>query len=66
ALVVTAPERETAKIIAALQAEGIPASVIGKIQVKEKGVKLVRQGKEEDLPIFDRDEVARFFERNES
>jgi hydrogenase expression/formation protein HypE len=66
ALLIAAPEREAAKIIAALQAAGIPASVIGKIQEQEKGVKLVRQGKVEDLPVFSRDEVARFFERNES
>lgn len=66
ALLIAAPERETPKIIAALQAAGIPASLIGKFQEQEKGVKLMRRGQVEDLPVFNRDEVARFFEREES
>ena len=66
ALLIAAPEGETTKIIAALQAAGIPASRIGKFQEKEKGIKLMRRGQVEDLPVFSRDEVARFFAREES
>jgi len=61
ALLIVAPEGSSTKIIAGLKAQGIPASIIGKIWESEKGVKLIQQGKVEDLPFFDRDEVARLF-----
>jgi hydrogenase maturation factor len=61
ALLIVAPEGDSARILAALEAEGIPASVIGKVWEKEKGVKMIQGGKVEDLPFFDRDEVARLF-----
>jgi hydrogenase expression/formation protein HypE len=61
ALLIVAQEGDSTKIIAALQAEGIPAAVIGKIWESEKGVKLRQQGKVDDLPFFHRDEVARLF-----
>ncbi len=65
ALLIAAPERETPKILTALQAAGIPASVIGKFQERDRGVKLMRRGQVEDLPIFGRDEVTRLFERED-
>jgi hypothetical protein len=46
-------------ILAALEAEGIPVSVIGRIWEKEKGIKLMQDGRVEDLPFFSRDELAR-------
>jgi len=60
ALLIVAPEGDSARILAALEAEGIPVSVIGKIWEREKGVKLMQEGRVEDLPSFDRDELARF------
>jgi hydrogenase maturation factor len=60
-LLIVAPEGSSPKIVAGLKAQGVPASIIGKIWESEKGVKLVQQGKVEDLPFFDRDEVARLF-----
>jgi hydrogenase maturation factor len=60
ALLIVAPEGESARILAALEAEGIPVSVIGKIWEREKGVKLMQEGRAEDLPSFERDELARF------
>ncbi|MBI5968596.1 MAG: hydrogenase expression/formation protein [Deltaproteobacteria bacterium] len=66
ALLLVAPTEESSKIIAALAAEGIPVSVIGKIGESEEGIKLLKQGKVEDLPLFKRDEVARLFERGGS
>ncbi len=60
-LLIVAPEGEAPEIITALQAAGIPASVIGEILEEEKGVKLMRRGQVEDLPVFRRDELARFF-----
>ncbi len=59
ALLIVAPEGDSTKIIGALQAEGIPATVIGKIWESGKGVKLRHQGEVDDLPFFRRDEVAR-------
>lgn len=61
ALLIVAPEGDSARILATLEAEGIPASAIGKVWEKEKGVKMTQEGKVEDLPFFDRDEVARLF-----
>jgi len=66
ALLIVAPEGDSTKIIAALQAEGIPAAVIGKIWESEKGVKLRQQGEVDDLPFFHRDEVARLFAGGDS
>lgn len=66
ALLVVAPTGDSAKVIAALKREGITAAVIGKVQEREKGVKLIRQEKVEDLPFFSRDEVTKLFTRNES
>lgn len=63
ALVIAAPEGEAPKIMSALQEAGISAAVIGKILEKEKGIKMMQQGQVKNLPIFSRDEVARFFER---
>jgi len=60
ALLIVAPQGESARILAALGAEGIPVSVIGKIWEREKGVKMMQEGRVEDLPSFDRDELARF------
>lgn len=62
ALLIVVPPGDSPRIIASLKAEGISASVIGKVWEREKGVKLIRQGKVEDLPLFSRDEVARLFE----
>jgi hydrogenase expression/formation protein HypE len=61
ALLIVAPEGDSTKIIAGLEAEGIRAAVIGKIWESEKGVKLRQRGEVEDLPFFHRDEVARLF-----
>jgi hydrogenase expression/formation protein HypE len=63
-LIIVAPQ-ESEKLTQALEAGGIPASVIGRIWEEEKGVKLEEKGRVGDLPTFDRDEVARFFEGRE-
>ena len=60
ALLIVSPPGHSARILSALEAEGIRASVIGKIWEKEKGVKLMQDGRVEDLPFFQRDELARF------
>jgi hydrogenase expression/formation protein HypE len=63
ALLMVVPQGESTKIIRALEAEGISCAVIGRIWESEKGVKLSKEGKVEDLPLFRRDEVARLFGR---
>jgi hypothetical protein len=60
-LIATA-ERDSKKIIRALAAEGISASVIARVWERDKGIKLAERGKISDLPSFARDEVARLFE----
>jgi len=65
ALLIAVAAGEAEKVIRALKAEGISASVIGKIWEREKGVKLVKEGRVKDMPSFDRDEVARLFEGRE-
>lgn len=62
ALLIAAPEPEALKIIGALESKGIPATIIAKVWEKEKGVKIYREGEEEDPPVFQRDELARLFE----
>ena len=66
ALLIVAPPGDSARILMALEAEGIPASVIGKIWEKEKGVKLMQDGRVEDLPFFSQDELARFLAGSDS
>jgi hydrogenase maturation factor len=61
ALLIAVAAGESEKVIRALKVEGISASVIGKIWEREKGVKLVKEGRVKDMPSFDRDEVARLF-----
>ena len=63
ALLIVVPQGDSTKIITALEAEGISSAVIGRIWESEKGVKLCKPGKVEDLPYFHRDEVAKLFER---
>jgi len=63
ALLIAASEPEALKIVGALEAKGIPATVIAKVWEKEKGVKIHREGEETDLPVFHRDELARLLER---
>ena len=66
ALLIVAPEGDSARILAELEVEGIPASVIGKIWEREKGVKLKQGGRIQDLPFFNRDELARYLAGGEA
>ena len=65
ALLIVVAAGEGIKVIKALEAEEIPALVIGKVWERKKGVKLVKHGEVKDLPSFHRDEVARLFEGSE-
>jgi hydrogenase expression/formation protein HypE len=61
-LLIAAPPEEAGSILAALEAAGIPAVVIGILRA-ETGVLLRDETGTRDLPEFARDEIARLFER---
>lgn len=60
-LLATLSPTEAERLVIALGQEGIPASVIGSITPKSEGLRLVSGGVERSLPVFERDELARFF-----
>ena len=61
ALLATLPPLEAERLVDALGREGIPASVIGRVTPRSEGLRLVSGGVEGALPVFARDELARFF-----
>lgn len=62
ALLIAIGAKDSAKVIRALESDGISSSVIAKVWEREQGIKLAKRGKIIDLPSFERDEVARLFE----
>jgi len=62
ALLIAVGAKDSARVIRALEGDGISASVIAKVWERDRGVKLAQRGKIVDLPSFARDEVARLFE----
>ena len=61
ALLATLDPGEAPRLIAALAEEDIDAWEIGRITHPEEGLKLQTDGGVGELPLFDRDELARFF-----
>ena len=61
ALLATLDPREVPRLIDALAREDIEAWEIGRTTRPEEGVKLQTDAGVGDLPLFDRDELARFF-----
>lgn len=59
-LIAVAPE-DVGKVADALDREGIPASEIGRITEPGDGFKMRSGGTVRDLPVFSRDEIARWF-----
>jgi hydrogenase maturation factor len=64
ALLLTCPSEEADGLVAAWEAEGIAARIIGTVTPPEQGVRLVDAGGEGPLPRFARDEVARLFDES--
>ena len=60
ALLAAVAPGEAASLVAALEHEGIPARVIGRLTDHAEGMRLRTPEGERDLPAFDRDELARF------
>jgi len=64
-LILTASPADTPRLLEAFGREGILACVIGKMMPKEHGLKMRTPKGLVDLPVFPRDEIARFFEQCE-
>jgi hydrogenase maturation factor len=61
-LLITLSPEDSARVVEKLEEAGIAAAVIGKVVVREEGLKLTTGGVVRDLPYFERDEIARLFE----
>ena len=65
ALVITLPAPDTPRLLRDLEQAGIGAWEIGQILPSEEGrILFSRTGEEITLPVFERDELARFFAQN--
>ncbi|MDO8681955.1 MAG: AIR synthase family protein [Armatimonadota bacterium] len=61
-LLLTVAAKDEEKAISAMKAAGIAAAVIGRVTPAEEGVKLIGSEGERDIPVFERDEIARLFD----
>ena len=61
ALLATLAPEDAPRLIDALAQEGISAHEIGRITAAEEGLKLRTADGVREMPVFDRDELARFF-----
>lgn len=61
ALLITASPSSTEKLIKIYNKHKIPYSIIGKIMPKKYGIKLMKNGKLNNLPEFKRDEITKIF-----
>lgn len=61
ALLATLSSQDAPRLIEALGKEGIPAYDIGRITPPEEGTKLRTAAGIQEMPVFSRDEIARFF-----
>ena len=60
ALLAAVAPGDAAPLVAALEREGIPARVIGRVTDRAEGMRLRTPEGERELPTFERDELARF------
>ena len=62
ALLITLPPEDVPGLLSALEKAGVDAWEIGRMLAAEEGLVLFnRQGEEVELPVFSRDELARYF-----
>ncbi len=59
-LIITLSPEDAPKLMSTLNGIGVPAAEIGRITPLEEGLKLRRRGTLTDLPMFPRDELARY------
>jgi len=62
ALLIASPQSSRGEILWALKDEGIPARVIGSMAERDKGFRCIGPGGEHPLPVFERDELARWLD----
>ena len=62
ALIITLAPAETATLLSALAKAGINAKIIGKVVSAEEGLKMHTARGTQELPQFERDELARFLD----
>jgi selenophosphate synthetase-related protein len=63
-LLIAINPRDTKKVLEALNNNGVPAVKIGKILPKEHGLKIKKHNKVLELPVFERDEITKIFDRS--
>ena len=61
ALVLTLPAAEVSQVIVALEQSGVPAFDIGEITAAKEGLVFITKAGEQEMPSFERDELARYF-----
>lgn len=66
ALIITLAPAETAELLSALAEAGINAEIIGKVVRAEEGLKMHTVRGIQELPQFERDELARFLDSYDS
>lgn len=59
ALLISAPYGRANKITAALEANGIHSAIIGKVEARGRGVRIIVDGKMKKLKHFERDELTK-------
>ena len=62
ALLITARAEKAGALLGALRAEGVDPTVIGRVLPANDGLWAIEEGVRRPLPVFERDEVARFLE----
>ena len=61
-LLLTVDSQRTHALREALEMAGIQVTIIGRVQLSTYGVRLISQTRDQPLPTFDRDEIAKLFE----
>jgi hydrogenase expression/formation protein HypE len=61
-LLIAVNPRDTAKVLEALNNNGVPATKIGKILPKEHGLRIKKRKEILELPVFERDEITKIFD----
>ena len=63
-LIIALSPEEAPQLLSALEREGINSWHIGRVTPPEEGIMLRRAEKLSPMPVFERDELARYFEES--
>ena len=61
-LVLTADQENSQRVLEAYLKSGISASVIGRVEERSFGIKIIKDGKMTDLTWSEKDEITKIFE----